>query len=80
MKRTAVDSTVLVSVAYSAPRRLLEIELCSGDVYRYFDVPLRTYAELINADSKGRYFNANIRNSFRFQQINPASSARCAAP
>ena len=52
----------------------LELELRSGELYQYFDVPPQTHAELMAADSKGEYFNANIRNCFPFQQIRRASA------
>jgi KTSC domain len=57
MDRIEVDSTTLAWAAYSPDRRLLELAFHSGNVYDYFDVPLRTYNELLHADSKGRYLN-----------------------
>ncbi len=61
------DSTILAWGAYSPERRLLELGFRTGEVYEYFDVPPERYRELIQADSKGRYFNLHIRNHFRFQ-------------
>jgi hypothetical protein len=69
MDRIEVDSTTLAWAAYSPDRRLLELAFHSGNVYDYFDVPLRTYNELLHADSKGRYFNLHIRNHFRSQWV-----------
>lgn len=64
MKRVPVDSSLLVSIAYSAEQMLLELEFKSGRVYQYDDVPRGVYEELLAADSKGRYFNEVIRDAF----------------
>jgi hypothetical protein len=53
----------------------LEVNLRSGEIYRYFDVPLPIYKLLLAADSKGRYFNANIRNCFSYKRINSPQGA-----
>lgn len=73
MHRIALDSTTLASVLYSPDRCLLDMEFRDGAVYHYFDVPLPTYRELLQADSKGTYFNRNIRNRFRYQQVRQPS-------
>ena len=75
MNHTPITSTLLASAAYSRERSLLEVRLRSGEIYRYFDVPKRTYAELLAADSKGEYFNACIRKHFIFQKIRSHTSA-----
>lgn len=74
MHSVAVDSSVLSRAAFSSEHHLLELEFRSGAIYQYFDVPPQTYTELIAADSKGEYFNANIRNHFPCIQIRPAST------
>jgi KTSC domain len=67
MDRIDVDSTTLAWVAYSPDQRLLELGFHSGKVYDYFEVPLRTYNQLLRTDSKGRYLNLHIRNHLRAQ-------------
>lgn len=67
MDRTAVRSSVLVSVGYDRDTRVLETELESGRVYRYFDVPESVFLELMAADSLGTYYNLNIRNGYRYE-------------
>lgn len=58
MKRTAVDSTSIISIGYEPRRRELEIEFRdSGDVYLYFDVAAKEYAEFMATESKGAYLN-----------------------
>ena len=71
MDRLPVDSTTLAWVGYSPDKGVLELGFHTGEVYAYFEVPLHTYQELLRAESKGRYFNLNIRNRFRAQ---PAST------
>jgi hypothetical protein len=69
MKREPVSSSSLVSVGYDTNRHILEVEFIHGAVYQYFDVPLSAYQALLNADSRGRYFNANIRENYDYLQI-----------
>lgn len=63
MKRISVSSSNLASVGYNPESQILEVELNAGRVYQYFDVPQTEYDGLMNADSHGRYFNQNFRNS-----------------
>lgn len=66
--RTAVESSLLSSIGYSIDATL-ELEFRSGAIYRYFAVPPAVFQGLIAADSKGAYFNRNVRNSFRYQRL-----------
>ncbi len=63
-ERVSIESSVLASVLYRTQQRILEVEFRSGEFYRYFDVPQKTCDALLNAESKGAYFNANIRNRY----------------
>ncbi|MBV9155909.1 MAG: KTSC domain-containing protein [Acidobacteriaceae bacterium] len=75
MLRRAVDSTTMRSVGYQAQDRVLEIEFDSGAVYQYLGVPARIYEQLLRAESKGRYFNSEIRESYPYIQVNRARAA-----
>lgn len=66
MKKQEVESTVIHALGHT---RVLELEFESGRVYQYFDVPESIYTEMLNSDSKGRYFNQNIRDKFPYQEI-----------
>jgi hypothetical protein len=46
---------------------MLEVEVANGDVYRYFDVPQDVFRKLMRAKSKGVFFNAHIRDSYRVE-------------
>lgn len=69
MKRTAIKSSSLVSAGYDAGKKFLDVEFNSGKVYRYTEVPENMYAQLLKADSAGKYFSANIRNSYDSHEI-----------
>jgi hypothetical protein len=48
----------------------LEIEFKSnGSVWQYYDVPQYVYDEMIVAESKGKYFHANIREQYREARV-----------
>ena len=59
-----MPSTVIRRFAYDAPARALDVEFVSGRRYRYRDVPAEVAGEFAAAFSKGRYFNARIRDRF----------------
>ena len=63
--RVAVLSSALKSVGYRGG--VLEIEVASGDVYRYLDVPRKVFLELMRAESKGAFFNERIRDHFQVE-------------
>lgn len=66
MRRRAVESTTVRSVGYQRRGEILEIEFQSGAVYQYVDVPARVYEEFLGAESKGKYFNREIRDGYAF--------------
>jgi hypothetical protein len=61
VRRVPVESTTLVSAGHDANSATLELQFRSGAVYRYFGVPQRVFQDLLQAESKGVYFNQNIR-------------------
>ena len=69
MNRESVISTELRSVGYEPEALILEVEFCSGGIYQYFGVPAFAHAALMLAPSKGRYFNAHIKDVYSYQRI-----------
>jgi hypothetical protein len=70
MDRLPIDSSLIRSIGYDFPNSILEVELLpSGRVYRYFDVPLSIYSELMAADSKGSFFNESIRDLYPYEEL-----------
>ena len=73
MERQEVESSVIGAVGHS---RVLEIQFESGRIYQYLDVPEAIYDAMLSAESKGKYFNANIRGKFAYQEIDVKKSAK----
>jgi hypothetical protein len=69
MKRDPVQSSNIESVGYDQSAAVLEIKFRSGEVYQYANVPESIYKGLFNAESKGKYFQANIRNKYQFSRM-----------
>ena len=69
MERIPIASTSLASVGYDAETQTLEVEFNTGRVYQYYSVPEQEHPGLLNADSKGTYFNANIRNGYSYSRL-----------
>jgi lysyl-tRNA synthetase class 2 len=61
-----MPSTVIRSFDYRPDARELEILFTTGRRYIYFDVPAEVVAAFRRASSKGRYFNAHIRDHYRY--------------
>jgi hypothetical protein len=73
MKMIAVDSTTLRTVGYDAERQLLQIEFQNRCIYQYFDVPAAVWEALLQASSKGTYFNRAIRQRFDYAPVKGTS-------
>lgn len=69
MKRRPVESTSLRTAGYDAARRILDVEFHTGRLYRYFAVPQEVYTGLLQAPSKGRYYNAVIRDHYEYERL-----------
>lgn len=60
-RKHSVVSSNLATVGYSRKYQILDITFRSGASYRYFNVPRKVYEALMRAQSKGEYYNQNIR-------------------
>ena len=69
MRVVTVESTTLATVGYDENLKLLQLEFCSRSVYLYFGVPVAVYQALLDAPSKGGYFNGTIRGRYPYRQI-----------
>jgi hypothetical protein len=58
-----VSSSVIRAVGYDGST--LTVEFRSGRVYDHPHVPYSVYAGLMQASSKGRYYNQYIRGRYR---------------
>ena len=64
-----LDSKVLASVAYDPEKQILNLRFRTGEVYRYFEFSGADYRAFLNAESRGKYFLANIRDQFRCERL-----------
>ncbi len=72
-----MPSTVIRRFAYDPPSRALDVEFVSGRRYRYRAVPDEVAQAFRAAFSKGRFFNAHIRDHYAFDELNPSDDIRC---
>jgi lysyl-tRNA synthetase class 2 len=64
-----MPSTVIRRFDYSPERRELRVEFVTGRRYLYRDVPEAEARAMSGAFAKGRYFNAHIRDRYRFREL-----------
>ena len=66
-----MQSSAIKSLEYQFVdgRPQLDIVFKSGGVYRYFDVPLSIFNQLVNAESHGKFFQKNIRGNYKFERM-----------
>jgi lysyl-tRNA synthetase class 2 len=66
-----MPSTVIRRFDYSPVARALDVEFVSGRRYRYADVSAEVAEAFRAASSKGRFFNARIRERYRCAELAP---------
>ena len=59
------DSSVLHSCAWAEDLEAMIIVFNSGAIWLYDDATRDVYQGLVNAESAGKYFNLNIRNTLK---------------
>jgi uncharacterized protein YuzE len=64
-----VKSSVISRVEYDDEARELDIRFKSGKTYRYFRVPSEVYAALLDAESQGNFFNKEIKDVYRHEEV-----------
>ena len=62
MHRIPVESSMIDSIGYE--KNVLEVRFRNGGLYQYLDVPESVLGQLMNAPSKGRFFNQRIRGRY----------------
>lgn len=69
MERVSVSSSNIASVGYDEETKVLEVEFHSGAVYQYLNVEQIIYNDMIGSSSVGKYFIANVKDSYSFIRI-----------
>ena len=64
-----MPSTVIRRFDYRADQQALDVEFVSGRRYRYAGVPVEVAEAFRSAFSKGRFFNARIRDGYPCREL-----------
>jgi hypothetical protein len=73
MHRVPVESSSIESIGYE--KNVLEVRFHNGGLYQYFDVPEELLVMLMQAESKGSFFNQRIRGRFSSTKLQQAQAA-----
>jgi len=64
-----VESTSIKQVGYDEATQVLTVVfVTTGETYEYYDVPADVFAQLMAAESKGKFFFENIRDKYRSEK------------
>ena len=69
MERVPVDSSNLASVGYDKKTFTLEIQFKSGGTYQYYGVPESIHQGLMAAESHGKYFISQVKNTYAYKKV-----------
>lgn len=69
MNRTLVNSEMVRSVGYDPEMTTLEVEFNHGGTYQYYEVSATKHAELMKAESIGRFVLEHIKDKHPFKKI-----------
>lgn len=64
-----VLSSQFKKVKYNSEDKTLVITFKNNKQYLYLDVPLEIFKDLMESESLGKFFIANIKNSFSFKPL-----------
>lgn len=62
MERTLVTSRNITSIGYDPTTCVLEVEFKTG-IYQYYNVPADIFESLMQAPSKGSFFDQYVRKA-----------------
>ena len=64
-----VDSTAISEIDFDAERGKLLVRFISGERYVYVGVPGEVCRSFVEAESKGRFFQNQIRDRYPFNRL-----------
>ena len=64
-----IESSAIRAIDYQPPRRRLEVTFVSGERYAYDKVPGEVHRAFVAAESKGRFFQAEIRGRYPYRKL-----------
>jgi len=65
-----VDSTALKAIDYRPMQHQLVLRFTSGKAYAYDQASEELYQRFLAAESKGRFFQAEVRGRLPFHRLN----------
>lgn len=74
MTRHPVQSSAVRSVGHDPVTNTLEVEMASGKVYRYTDVPVQQFQALLRAPSIGQHLNTQVKEKYAYDVVGPEPS------
>lgn len=61
-----VDSSQIESIGHDPATGTLAVKFKSGGLYHYHDVPASKYADLLKAESVGKFLHAHVKPAHPF--------------
>jgi hypothetical protein len=72
----SLQSSMMTFAKYDDDASELDITFTSGKTYRYLEVPVEVYEGLLDAESKGEFFNDSIKDEFNFSEVRNSTRRR----
>jgi hypothetical protein len=69
MTREPVTSSVIAAIGYDPQFQWLEVELKSGALHLYREVPAHVHQAFMAALSKGSFYNQRIRDEYLLVRV-----------
>jgi hypothetical protein len=60
-----VNSSAVRAIGYDKNTRRMKITFADGNTYDFCGVPIEVFEGLLNARSKGTYYNTHIRDRYQ---------------
>jgi lysyl-tRNA synthetase class 2 len=64
-----VESSAIHAIDYQPRARRLRVTFVSGERYAYDGVPGEVHRAFVDADSKGRFFQTEIRGRYEYRRL-----------
>lgn len=64
-----VESSAIQEIDYDRDKAKLMVRFQSGERYVYVGVPGEVHRSFVEADSKGRFFQAEIRDRYPYNRL-----------
>ena len=62
-------SSSIAAAGYDAGGRMLRVRFVGGGTYDYLDVPSEVFSGLLEAPSKGRFVNYQIKPCYSYRRL-----------